>query len=138
MKMVIVGGGLSGLVTYLHLRKHLPSKFHADITIYERHEGPKTPTNDLTSQVSLSAVEGAFNSRLIVGGGLGVGPNGMRVLRRLSESLHHRVRAAGFPASQFNFRTSSNAELGSVSSMSVKPTTEETVMAQRAWSESLR
>jgi glycine/D-amino acid oxidase-like deaminating enzyme len=37
MRIVIVGGGIAGLSTYLHLRKHLPNASEHTITIYESH-----------------------------------------------------------------------------------------------------
>jgi 2-polyprenyl-6-methoxyphenol hydroxylase-like FAD-dependent oxidoreductase len=103
MKIVIVGGGIAGLSAYLHLRKHLPSYSERDITIYESHR-PRSTTASSSAQdhpnqsVNLDALS---ESTAIVGGGLGIAPNGMRVLRDLNLDLHDRVVTQGFPSDKF-------------------------------------
>jgi 2-polyprenyl-6-methoxyphenol hydroxylase-like FAD-dependent oxidoreductase len=115
MKIVIVGAGIAGLTTYLHLRKHLPATH--TITIYESHQprsnlsssrnaDPSPPTKTTHNLDTLS------ESTAIVGGGLGVSPNGMRVLRDLDVDLHDAVVAQGFPVENFVFKGANGWTLG--------------------------
>jgi 2-polyprenyl-6-methoxyphenol hydroxylase-like FAD-dependent oxidoreductase len=109
MKIIIVGAGIAGLTTYLHLRKHLPNTH--TITIYESHQPrsklPLTPSLQPTHTLdALSASTG------IVGGGLGISPNGMRVLRHLDKDLHDAVIAQGFPVEDFVFKGANGWTLG--------------------------
>lgn len=110
MKIIIVGGGIAGLSTYLHLRKHL-SWTHT-IAIYESHR-PRTilpsASNAPPDNLDLEALS---ESTAIVGGGLGISPNGMRVLRELDLSLHDAVAAQGFPVDDFVFKGANGWTLG--------------------------
>jgi 2-polyprenyl-6-methoxyphenol hydroxylase-like FAD-dependent oxidoreductase len=102
MKIIIVGGGIAGLSTYLYLLKHLPS---AHLTIYESHAPQSSVSRDFNID-DLSA------STTLVGGGLGISPNGMRVLRDLNKELHDAVAAQGFPAEHFVFKGANGWTLG--------------------------
>lgn len=128
MKIIIVGGGIAGLSTFLHLRKHFPHDSGHDITVYESHL-PRSKTSSSSSQyhpnqsVDLDALA---ESTAIVGGGLGIAPNGMRVLRDLDLDLHDRVIAQGFPAEKFIFKGANGWTLGtqSTSDKAVRAETE--------------
>lgn len=48
----------------------------------------------------------------LIGGGLAIPPNGMRVLRSLSQELHDAVIAQGFPVERFLFRGANGWVLG--------------------------
>ena len=114
MKIIIVGGGIAGLSTYLHLRKHLPSSSRHDVTLYESHKPNSTSCtsssqNRLNQSVDLDTLS---ESTAIVGGGLGISPNGMRVLRDLDLDLYNRVVAQGFPAENFIFKGANGWTLG--------------------------
>ncbi|OAG12451.1 FAD/NAD(P)-binding domain-containing protein [Paraphaeosphaeria sporulosa] len=115
MKIIIVGAGIAGLSTYLHLLKHLPNPTTHTLTIYESHSPQKNSPPNLTSLSSFS------ESTTIVGGGLGISPNGMRILRNLNSALHDAVTAQGFPVSHFVFRGANGWVLGS------SPTSDATV-----------
>ncbi|MCJ1252177.1 hypothetical protein MMC30_009416 [Trapelia coarctata] len=106
MKIAIVGAGISGLSTYLHLRKLLPSI--TDITIYESHR-PRT-----VSSLESQNYEDLTFSTAIVGGGLGVSPNGMRVLRDLDPEIHDAVVAQGFLCDDFTFKGANGWTLSKV------------------------
>ena len=106
MKIVIVGAGISGLSTYLHLRKLLPSI--TDITIYESHR-PRT-----ISSLESQDYEDLTFSTAIVGGGLGVSPNGMRVLRDLDPEIHDAVIAQGYLCDNFTFKGANGWTLSKV------------------------
>jgi 2-polyprenyl-6-methoxyphenol hydroxylase-like FAD-dependent oxidoreductase len=102
MKIIIVGGGIAGLSAYLHLLKYLPN---AHLTIYESHAPQSSVSHNLNLD-NLSA------STTLVGGGLGISPNGMRVLRALNKELHHAVATQGFPAEHFVFKGANGWTLG--------------------------
>ncbi|KAH7135805.1 hypothetical protein B0J11DRAFT_425122 [Dendryphion nanum] len=109
MKIIIVGAGISGLSTYLHLRKHL-SPSHT-ITIYESHK-PRSSSLPTTATPAELNLENLSASTTLVGGGLGVSPNGMRVLYDLDPELHDAVVAQGFPAEHFIFKGANGWTLG--------------------------
>ena len=113
MKVVIVGAGISGLATYLYLRKLLPdppapAPPHT-IHIYEsyrpRASGAVVPSG-------ANSFEALSSSTAIVGGGLGVSPNGMRVLRDLDAQIHRAVLEQGFPCEHFIFMGQNGWTLG--------------------------
>lgn len=114
MKIIIVGGGIAGLSAYLHLRKHLPNSDTHEITIYESHRPHSTtpatsPQYEINQSINLDALS---ESTAIVGGGLGISPNGMRVLRDLDLDLYDRVVTQGFPAENFIFKGANGWTLG--------------------------
>jgi 2-polyprenyl-6-methoxyphenol hydroxylase-like FAD-dependent oxidoreductase len=126
MKIVIVGGGIAGLSTYLHLRKHLPNPSTHTITIYESHK-PRSDASTICSPILVNQsvnLNTLSESTAIVGGGLGISPNGMRVLRDLSLDLHDRVVAQGFPAEKFIFKGANGWTLG------IQSTSDKTVRAE--------
>ncbi|KAL1967008.1 hypothetical protein VTN77DRAFT_3532 [Rasamsonia byssochlamydoides] len=94
MKIVIIGAGISGCTAYLALKKHLPrpsppAEDHS-YTIYEAHNTDKDTT------CSDRSFADGHSSTLVVGGGLGIGPNGLNVLRRLDEELLRDVVRGGY------------------------------------------
>ena len=95
MQIIIIGGGLTGLSLYLQLRHRCP-KQSVNITILERH----------AYQFQQHESHSTFN------GGLGVAPNGMRILRRLSPQIYVEVKATGFMTNTFDFRTRGGWRLG--------------------------
>ncbi|KAJ5936418.1 hypothetical protein N7454_005053 [Penicillium verhagenii] len=108
MKIIIVGAGISGCTTYLSLQKHLPqppspAEKHT-YTIYEAYDTAR----DTTFRERPASVTGEGSTRsatLVVGGGLGLGPNGLNVLRRLDESLLQDVVRGGYPYSAFHIKS---------------------------------
>ncbi|PHH76419.1 hypothetical protein CDD82_3998 [Ophiocordyceps australis] len=97
MKIAIVGAGISGCATYLLLKKHLPPPLGDEphsITIYEAHD-------TATSQEDRDQ----DSSTPTVGGGLGVGANGLGVLKRLEEKLLCEVVASGYVVPTIVFKT---------------------------------
>jgi 2-polyprenyl-6-methoxyphenol hydroxylase-like FAD-dependent oxidoreductase len=100
MKVVIVGGGISGLATYLFLRKYCPDSVALDIAIYEAHNSANRvdPESMTFGDLSTSATA-------LVGGGIGLMPNGMRVLLALDESIHKTAQHAGFVCERSVFKS---------------------------------
>ncbi|KAL8631482.1 hypothetical protein Q9189_002811 [Teloschistes chrysophthalmus] len=101
MRIVIVGGGISGLACYLFLRKLIPSilptSTKLDITIIESHAATKR------RQRSPDSVdEAAGPAATTIGSALGLAPNGLAVLRDLDETLFHEVANSGYPISHFH------------------------------------
>ncbi|RDW62904.1 FAD-dependent oxidoreductase [Aspergillus mulundensis] len=92
MKVIIIGGGISGCTAYLQLKRHLPQltpPSRHEITIYEAYETDISTTNECRDGQTHS-------SSLVVGGGLGVFPNGLRVLKRLDEDILRDVVREGY------------------------------------------
>ncbi|RFU81152.1 hypothetical protein TARUN_1061 [Trichoderma arundinaceum] len=102
MKIAIIGAGIAGCAAYLELKKHLPKsdascKDH-DITIYEAYDTGKDVTSEDREQGP------THSSTLIVGGGLGIAPNGLGVLQRLDEDLLRDVTRGGYVISRSNLK----------------------------------
>lgn len=106
MKIVIVGAGITGCATYLFLQKHLPrppdTENHTYI-IYEAYDTARDATFRERPAFA-TGEESTHSATLVVGGGLGVGPNGLNVLRRLDESLFRNVVSRGYPYSNFQIK----------------------------------
>ncbi|KAL8353052.1 hypothetical protein RB601_003081 [Gaeumannomyces tritici] len=116
MKVIIVGAGISGLATYLYLKKNLPDPpapaTPHSIRIYESHR-PRTGLGLAAGQDhALESFEALSASTAIVGGGLAVAPNGMRVLRDLDPEIHRAVTEQGFPCENFIFMGQNGWTLG--------------------------
>ncbi|KAF2734229.1 FAD/NAD(P)-binding domain-containing protein [Polyplosphaeria fusca] len=109
MKIVIVGAGITGLATYLHLRKHLPSPLSHSIHIYESHRSLPLQSAETSLHGNLDELS---SSTVLVGGGLGISPNGMRVLKDLDPDLYGAVVAQGFRAENFIFKGANGWTLG--------------------------
>jgi 2-polyprenyl-6-methoxyphenol hydroxylase-like FAD-dependent oxidoreductase len=94
MKIIIVGGGLGGLASYLALKKYL-AEISPPVTIkvYESHPDPIAATADL-------------------GGGISIAPNGLRALSSVCEAAVTSLTAAGFQYPTFTFRNSRGSLLG--------------------------
>lgn len=102
MKIALIGGGISGLSTFLNLQKQFAKNKDAlDITIYEPHDLPQLTerADDIPSS----------------GGGYGLAGNGMASLRRLDPSLHERILRHGFPSPKFVLKSARGGILGVMS-----------------------
>jgi 2-polyprenyl-6-methoxyphenol hydroxylase-like FAD-dependent oxidoreductase len=114
MKIVIIGAGISGLTTYLFLKKHLsnpapPAKPH-EIVIYETHDASRRLERQLHSR---GATEQTANT-IAIGGALGLGQNGLNVLKRLDMDLFHDVVRAGHSIIKWRMSCARGWELASV------------------------
>jgi len=113
MKIVIIGGGIAGCAAYLELQKHLPkapgSEDH-EIVIYEAY------STDLDVTADQRREEHTHSSTLLVGGGLGIGTNGLNVLKRLDEDLLKDVVRGGYVAATSNIKNKNGWPLFSMSS----------------------
>ncbi|KAI9799616.1 MAG: hypothetical protein M1833_003931 [Piccolia ochrophora] len=110
MKIIIIGAGISGLSTYLFLKKFLPSRSKSpahDIKIYETY-----PSLRRKQRESVNANEGGAS---IIGGGLGLSPNGMSVIHDLDPELYHAVLAQGYPGTHAVAKSARGWTLGEVS-----------------------
>jgi len=106
MKIVIIGAGISGCAAYLSLQKHLPQS-PGDTHSYKIYEAYDT-SRDTTFRERADAASGEESTRsatLVVGGGLGIGPNGLNVLKRLDESLFRDAVRSGYPYSNFKIKS---------------------------------
>jgi 2-polyprenyl-6-methoxyphenol hydroxylase-like FAD-dependent oxidoreductase len=93
MTIIIIGGGICGLSTYLALKKHLPSTI--TIKLYESHPSPISTTTT-------------------IGGGLGLAPNGQRALHALNPRIVDTIAAHGFGCDTIHFRNASGRKLGAM------------------------
>jgi 2-polyprenyl-6-methoxyphenol hydroxylase-like FAD-dependent oxidoreductase len=121
MKIAIIGAGISGCTAYLQLKKHLPEApdgARHSITIYEAYDTDKDTDSSKRGQGP------THSSTLIVGGGLGVGANGLKVLERLDQELLKDIVRGGYTigtmtmkskSGQVLVRTSSNGKAASTS-----------------------
>lgn len=109
MKIAIIGGGISGLATYLHLQKHLVS--HPNLTsnlqikIFESHDLKKH--KDDIAQAGLPSL----------GAGYGLAANGMMLLRRLNPEIHERIQRNSFATPRFQCRTRTGWTLGAINTV---------------------
>lgn len=94
MKIVIVGAGISGCATYHFLNKHLPQPECHQYTIYESH-----------------ATSADAPVRLGSGGWLGIGPNGLKVLKCLDEQIWLDVLRGGYSYAEFQLKKSDGQTL---------------------------
>ena len=133
MKIVIVGGGISGLALYIALQKHL-RKPHAsedppEILIYETYDASRR-------QHRVGNAAKGQNERLglvseAVGGALGVSPNGMRVLGDLHQDLYQAVASHGYPVSRFRIHNAYGWALGSFPAADQSIPPRETILISR-------
>lgn len=114
MKVVIVGGGISGLVSYLFLKKHLPNPAPPadahEFFICGSHDASRNLERRLHSKDALQQT----TNTIAIGGGLGLGPNGLKVIKRLDESLFHEIVRSGHSITQWKMLAARGWELGSV------------------------
>jgi 2-polyprenyl-6-methoxyphenol hydroxylase-like FAD-dependent oxidoreductase len=122
MKIIIVGAGISGLATYLNLKKFLPeppSGGPHTVTIYESHQTAKDDAGNLIPEIG-------------IGGGLGVAPNGLSELGKLDPEIKNAVVAQGFPTNSFQIKNAWGWTLGCVgASSSSSGAPQSTVMSRR-------
>lgn len=119
MKIVIIGAGISGLTSYLSLKKHLPRpSAPATDHVYTIYEAYDTDKDSTFEQRLSSSAAGAnlHSSTLIVGGGLGIGPNGVNVLRRLDPEILKDIIAGGYVVSKYNMKSKHGTLLMSMDS----------------------
>ena len=105
MKIAIIGGGISGLATYLQLQKHVANnaslKGSVEITVFETH--------------SFNHLSGKKPSEIPShGGGYGLAPNGMASLRRLDPEIHEQILRNGFPSAKCLMKTARGWTLGAL------------------------
>jgi 2-polyprenyl-6-methoxyphenol hydroxylase-like FAD-dependent oxidoreductase len=98
MKIIIVGAGISGLATYLFLKKYFP--FANEIRVYEKLQ-------TLRYEQSRTTPSGR-------GAVLGVSANGLRVLRDLEPKLTDRVLREGSICKYFLFQNANGVPLGRI------------------------
>ncbi|KAJ5611792.1 hypothetical protein N7528_008897 [Penicillium herquei] len=121
MKIVIIGAGISGCTMYLELQKHLPKSAGVEpheIILYEAYNTDVDVTSEQRQE------EHTHSSTLLVGGGLGIAANGLRVLQRLDESLLRDVVRNGYAVSSSNLKSKNGSclmSLGAAASVDASP-----------------
>ncbi|KAF5367562.1 hypothetical protein D9758_003649 [Tetrapyrgos nigripes] len=95
-KIVIIGAGIAGLSTYHALRKYVtPQNPSLQIVIYESHPSPSVTTS-------------------LIGGGLGLAPNGFRALNAIAPGAVKFIEERGFECKEFVMRNQKGKKLGSM------------------------
>lgn len=109
LHIAILGGGISGLATYLHLRKRFfpdntptPGLPDLHITIFESHDLQKHGYSIQAAGVPT------------IGGGYGLAANGMHSLRRLDPDIRERILRQSFPTPRFLMKTRQGWTLGAI------------------------
>ena len=129
MKIAIVGAGISGLSTYLFLKKHLPNPPRPDspheIIVYDSY--PSLSRKQRESAIYLSQADGAS----FIGGGLGVAANGLATLKVLDPDIHDDCVAKGYPAVRFQMKNAHDWTLGSMPAIDPKNQSEPMLMIRR-------
>jgi 2-polyprenyl-6-methoxyphenol hydroxylase-like FAD-dependent oxidoreductase len=119
MKIIIVGGGIAGCSTYLTFRQTFAQDTVKDeIKIYEKY-APRTKVASTSADATedVQDFDELSSSTAIVGGGLGISPNGMKIIGEISQDLHDAVVAQGFPCEKFVFRGSRGWKLSETASI---------------------
>ncbi|KAJ5105445.1 hypothetical protein NUU61_002792 [Penicillium alfredii] len=127
MKIAIIGAGIAGCTAYLELQKHLPEATgDHEIIIYEAYKDidPSSEQRDGDEE------EHSDPSTLLVGGGLGIAPNGLNVLRRLDPDLLKSVVRGGYVVSTSNLKNKHGSLLMSLKSH-VSSASEENIDTQK-------
>jgi 2-polyprenyl-6-methoxyphenol hydroxylase-like FAD-dependent oxidoreductase len=114
LKITIVGAGITGLSIYLFLKKHLLTSIPYEVLIYETYPTPSRKQREFNNEDAATREAASF-----IGGGLGVAPNGMHILRELDPELHDAVWAQGYPTLRFQIKNSRNWTLGSMPTVDV-------------------
>lgn len=109
MKILIIGAGISGLTTYLFLHKHLPRPETHSITIYEAYD-----TTKLYSKNSSPDPSADHFLVTAIGNALGIGVNGLNVLRRLDEGLFNEIVSRGCPVHSWRITNARGWKLADV------------------------
>jgi 2-polyprenyl-6-methoxyphenol hydroxylase-like FAD-dependent oxidoreductase len=121
--IAIIGAGVGGCTTYLFLKKHLSPHIHdLDIHIYESYPPPPYLSNKSIS-AHPSTTEGrpkqlstpTTDVTTALGGGLGLSPNGIRVLKTLDPSIYRRIKNSSYETDTFSLQVSSGRMLGKFS-----------------------
>ena len=88
MKITIVGAGIAGLSAYLFLHKHLvlknPDEYH--IVIYEAHDIQNLVYDASSAQKLSNTKHDPLFTPKVIGNAIGLGKNGLAVLRRIDET----------------------------------------------------
>ncbi|KAJ7116506.1 hypothetical protein C8R44DRAFT_627586 [Mycena epipterygia] len=94
MKIIIVGGGIGGIAAYHALRKHLADASPpVTIVVLESHKTIASTTS-------------------VIGGGLGLAPNGLRAISCISPDAAPYIEERGFLGEVMTFRNSKGTLLG--------------------------
>jgi 2-polyprenyl-6-methoxyphenol hydroxylase-like FAD-dependent oxidoreductase len=110
MKIVIVGAGISGLATYLQLRKVLPDFETHEVSIYDSHQPQKTVNSCTTASKYLT------DSTAVVGNSIGLTPHSVRLLKYIDEDLYRLFKSRGYVSRSYTFRTARGHTLAVLSS----------------------
>ncbi|KAL9112637.1 MAG: hypothetical protein Q9227_003208 [Pyrenula ochraceoflavens] len=101
MKIIIVGAGVSGLATYLQLRKVLPSCDSHTIHIYDSQR----PSSYGLMSSRLGKEEDVTDSTAVVGNSIALAPSSVRLLKKIDDRVYKIFKARGYANETFTFKT---------------------------------
>ncbi|XTI86832.1 FAD/NAD(P)-binding domain-containing protein [Cenococcum geophilum] len=104
MKIIIIGAGVSGLSTYLLLRKVLPSFDSHTILVYEAHS-PREALPTGASNPFPSMLGNLSDSAAVVGNIISLAPNSVRLLKFIDPKLYEIFKARGYINEHYTFKT---------------------------------
>ncbi|KAE9366456.1 FAD/NAD(P)-binding domain-containing protein [Stipitochalara longipes BDJ] len=124
--IAIIGAGIGGCTTYLFLKKHLfPLIPDLEIHIYESYPPPPylSKSQPKPTSAQLTDIDERPNQdstpttdvTTVLGGGLGLSPNGIRVLKSLDPEIYARIKKASYETDFFALQISSGRMLGNFS-----------------------
>jgi 2-polyprenyl-6-methoxyphenol hydroxylase-like FAD-dependent oxidoreductase len=114
MKIIIVGAGVSGLSTYLQLRKQLPAFSTHTVLIFESQK-PRESSDTRASGPSLTKVEALTDSTAVVGNTIGLTSNGVRLLKYIDTELYETFKMRGYVSKTYKFKTARGHNLAVMS-----------------------
>lgn len=131
LRILIIGAGVSGLLNHIYLTANLPASIPYTIQILESYDHARRSASSLPSDDSpiTSLTEDPTASP--IGGGLGLGPNALRNIRRFDPILHAELVAAGYPMRRFEIRSSWGFRVGNLVAAEEREGGEGTVMMLR-------
>ncbi|CAI6285632.1 unnamed protein product [Periconia digitata] len=130
MKIIIVGGGLSGLTTWLYLRKTLPSPESHSIHVYESHnphdELPTGAANPFPSMLG-----SLTDSAPVIGNIISITADSVRLIKQIDQKLYDLFKTRGYCNENYTFKTARGHTIGVVPVVDFQDPPEYTVCLPR-------
>ncbi|KAJ4359398.1 hypothetical protein N0V95_002229 [Ascochyta clinopodiicola] len=104
------GAGVSGLATYLQLRKVLPNFETHEVSIYDSHQPQESAISRTAASKDLT------DSTAVVGNSIGLTPHSVRLLKYIDEDLYQLFKSRGYVSKSYTFRTARGHTLAVLSS----------------------
>jgi len=130
MKIIIIGAGVSGLATYLQLRKQLPAFSSHTVLIYESQK-PQETSDSEPSNFSPTKSEALTDSTRVVGNTIGLTSNRVRLLKYIDAGLYKSFKRRGYVSKTYKFKTARGYNLAVMSTGDRRSSEEFTISCPR-------